>query len=57
MLKELSQKAIIIGKSGSMLKEVGSQARLELEDLLKSRVFLELWVKVEKNWTKNEFIA
>ena len=44
-----SQKAIIIGKSGSMLKKAGRQARLELEDLLKSRVFLELWVKVEKN--------
>ncbi|HEY4696214.1 MAG TPA: GTPase Era [Candidatus Hydromicrobium sp.] len=54
--ERVSQKAIIIGKSGSMLKEVGSQARLELEDLLKSRVFLELWVKVEKNWTKNEFM-
>ena len=49
-----SQKAMIIGKSGNMLKTIGSQARLELEDLLKSKVFLELWVKVEKNWTKNE---
>jgi GTP-binding protein Era len=51
-----SQKAIIIGKSGSMLKKIGRQARLELEDLLKSRVFLELWVKVEKNWTKSELL-
>jgi len=52
--EKLSQKAIIIGKSGSMLKKVGSQARLELESLLKSKVFLELWVKVEENWTKKE---
>lgn len=52
--ERLSQKAIIIGKSGNMLKKVGSQARLELEGLLKSKVFLELWVKVEKNWTKRE---
>jgi GTP-binding protein Era len=52
--ERLSQKAIIIGKSGSMLKNVGRQARLELEGLLKSKVFLELWVKVEENWTKRE---
>ncbi len=52
--ERLSQKAIIIGKSGSMLKKVGRQARLELEGLLKSKVFLELWVKVEENWTKRE---
>ncbi|MFA5015135.1 MAG: GTPase Era [Actinomycetota bacterium] len=52
--ERVSQKAMIIGKSGNMLKTIGSQARLELEDLLKSKVFLELWVKVEKNWTKSE---
>lgn len=51
-----SQKAIIIGKSGNMLKKAGSEARAELETLLGSRVFLELWVKIEKNWTKNEFM-
>jgi GTP-binding protein Era len=52
--ERVSQKAMIIGKSGNMLKTIGSQARLELENLLKSKVFLELWVKVEKNWTKSE---
>ena len=52
--ERVSQKAMIIGKSGNMLKKIGSQARLELENLLKSKVFLELWVKVAKNWTKNE---
>jgi GTPase len=54
--EKLSQKAIIIGKSGSMLKKVGREARMELEGMLKSKVFLELWVKVEKNWTKNEMV-
>ncbi len=51
-----SQKAIIIGRSGNMLKKIGREARLELENWLKSKVFLELWVKVEKNWTKSELL-
>jgi GTP-binding protein Era len=45
-----SQKGIIIGKGGRMLKEIGSRARREIEGLLGSKVFLDLWVKVEKNW-------
>jgi GTP-binding protein Era len=45
-----SQKGIIIGKQGSMLKEVGKRARLDIEALLGSKVFLELWVKVQKDW-------
>ena len=45
-----SQKGILIGKKGSMLKTVGSQARPEIEMLLGSKVFLELWVKVKKDW-------
>lgn len=49
-----SQKAIIIGKEGNMLKKVGTQSRLELESLLGCRVFLKLWVKVKENWTKKE---
>jgi len=44
------QKAIIIGKSGSMLKSIGSNARIDIENLLNTKVFLELWVKVKKNW-------
>lgn len=45
-----SQKGIIIGKQGSMLKEVGKRARGDIEALLGSKVFLELWVKVQKDW-------
>ncbi|MEK0289226.1 GTPase Era [Caldifermentibacillus hisashii] len=45
-----SQKGIIIGKQGSMLKEIGKRARTDIENLLGSKVFLELWVKVQKDW-------
>lgn len=49
-----SQKGIIIGKSGNVLKGVGEKSRRELEKLFGNKVFLELWVKVRQNWTKNE---
>jgi len=45
-----SQKGIIIGKQGKMLKEIGQRARKDIENLLGSKVFLELWVKVQKDW-------
>lgn len=44
------QKAIIIGKSGNMLKAIGSAARIDMEKLLNAKVFLEIWVKVKKHW-------
>jgi GTP-binding protein Era len=44
------QKAIIIGKRGAMLKSIGSAARLDIEKLLNTKVFLELWVKIRRNW-------
>ena len=44
------QKAILIGKQGAMLKEIGSQARKDIESLLGTRVFLELFVKVKEEW-------
>jgi GTP-binding protein Era len=50
-----SQKGIVIGKNGSVLKEVGRLARKEIEDLLGGKVFLELWVKVRKDW-RNQHI-
>lgn len=51
-----SQKGIIIGKKGELLKEVGKQARADIEALLGSRTFLELWVKVKKDWRNQDRI-
>lgn len=48
-----SHKGILIGKRGTMLKEIGRQAREELEGLLGCRIFLELFVSVNPNWTQN----
>lgn len=45
-----SQKGIVIGKRGALLKEVGQRSREDIERLLGSKVFLELWVKVQKDW-------
>jgi GTP-binding protein Era len=49
-----SQKGIIIGKKGALLKEVGQKARHDIETLLGSKIFLELWVKVKKDWRNQE---
>ncbi len=49
-----SQKAILIGKGGEMLKKVGSLARRDIENLFQTKVFLELWVKVKKDWRNKE---
>jgi GTP-binding protein Era len=52
-----SQKQIVIGKGGGTLKKIGQQARLELEDYFKKKVFLKTWVKVRKNWnTDSDYI-
>jgi GTPase len=45
-----SQKGIVIGKQGKMMKEIGKRARVDIENLLGSKVFLEVWVKVQKDW-------
>ena len=50
-----SHKKIIIGRDGNMLKKIGTQARLESENLLGSKLNLKLWVKVKKNWRNNDF--
>jgi len=50
IVERSSQKGIIIGKQGSMLKEIGQRARKDIELLLGSKVYLELWVKVQKDW-------
>lgn len=49
-----SQKGIVIGKNGSMLKRIGSSARKEIELFLGIKVFMRLWVKVKKDWRKDE---
>ena len=52
-----SQKGMVIGKNGKMLKEIGKLARVDIENLLGSKVFLEVWVKVQKDWrNKSQFI-
>ena len=51
-----SHKAIIIGKQGSMLKRIGAAARRDIEALLGFRLYLELWVKVKKNWRDSDFM-
>ena len=53
-LERESQKSIVIGKQGQVLKEAGRAARLELSELLGERVHLELWVKVREHWADNE---
>ena len=49
-----SQKSIVIGKGGEKVKEVGMDARVKLEEFLQEKVHLELFVKVDKDWRKNE---
>ena len=49
-----SQKGIIIGKDGAMLKKIGIEARREIEHLIDLKVNLKLWVKVKKKWRKNK---
>lgn len=50
-----SHKGIIIGKQGKKLKGIGKSARMEIEGLLGTKVFLELWVKVKENWRDSDF--
>ena len=54
--EQKSQKGILIGKGGSLLKTIGTQARLELESITEKKVFLALEVKVEKDWRKRDKI-
>jgi GTP-binding protein Era len=49
-----SQKGILIGKKGSMMKEIGRRSRLDLENFFQARIFLELFVRVRKNWTRDD---
>lgn len=49
-----TQKNIVIGKQGSMLKKVGSDARVDIEKLIDQKAYLQLWVKVKKGWSDSE---
>jgi len=49
-----SQKGILIGKGGGLLKLIGTQSRIDLEQITEKKVYLELKVKVEKNWRKKD---
>jgi GTPase len=53
-VERTGQKAIVIGQGGEQLKEVGRAARMEMNELFKRPVHLELWVKVKENWSDNE---
>ena len=54
IVERKSQKGIIIGKGGLLLKEIGTRARRDIQQLLGNKVYLELWVKVEKDWRKRK---
>ena len=56
LVERASQKGILIGQKGRMLKEIGTDARWELERLLNTKVYLELFVKVRSNWRDNEAV-
>ena len=51
-----SHKGILIGKGGSMLQRIGSQARHDIENMLEMQVNLQLWVKVKKDWRDSDFL-
>ncbi len=54
LVEKDSQKAIVVGKGGQRLKEIGTAARLDMERLFGMKVFLELWVKVREGWREDE---
>ncbi len=51
-----SHKGIVIGKQGNMLKKIGSRSRTDVERLLGSPIYLQLWVKVKKDWRDSDFL-
>jgi GTP-binding protein Era len=53
-VEKQSQKKILIGKEGRMLKQIGKMARQEMERLIHAKIYLDLWVTVKKNWTLDE---
>lgn len=54
LVERSGQKAIIIGKQGQRLKQIGQDARIDMEELFGTKVFLQLWVKVKDGWADDE---
>ena len=50
-MEKASQKSIVIGKGGANLKEIGSRARRQMQNLFDTKVHLELWVKIKDGWS------
>ena len=57
IVEKAGHKPIIIGKKGTMLKEIGSRARISMENMLGSKVYLTLWVKIKEDWRNSEFLV
>lgn len=54
-VEKKSHKGMVIGKNGMMLKKIGSNARVQIENLMQTQVHLKLWVKIDENWRNNPF--
>ena len=52
-----SHKGIVIGKQGRMLKKIGSEARVDIEQMLETKVNLKIWVKVRKDWRESDILV
>ena len=50
-----SHKGIIIGKNGALLKKISEQARMDIEEFLGAKVYMEMWVRVKENWRENQY--
>ena len=50
----MSQKGIVIGQNGKVLKEVGIEARKDIEEILGKKIYMNLWVKVKEKWRKKK---
>ncbi|MGP1609885.1 MAG: KH domain-containing protein, partial [Burkholderiales bacterium] len=56
LVDKAGQKGIVIGKGGEKLKQIGTQARLDMERLFGGKVFLEIWVKVKSGWADDDAV-
>ena len=54
--EKASHKGIIIGKQGAMLKKIGELARMDIEEFMGTKVYLQTWVKVKENWRDSDYL-